>query len=284
MPAGPGSLPVSVSRAASRSATASSLRAINRTATAVHLRAWRARQQPVQTGSDRTRSSSDFSSMPATKAAAASDNMRPRGSTQAGKWAGGPGVEAAVRASESMPPSVYKTCICYHIFCIYRTYCLNFMINDNLALSLIFLIKEELRKSPTKTVSITLRKTKPCHMAPRFPLMFRRPDSRPGAPLTEAIANLRAHLRDLTDPSTSSHLLRQYPSRQHVWLEACYRFVPSARPLLAELKRHRTSSPHGVPFRGDSDQVRQKLRSKAKQGPVAALPTQDRYAERQAVD
>lgn len=93
-----------------------------------------------------------------------------------------------------------NTCVSYLQLSINCTAHLQLILPDNLALSVIFLIKEEVRKSPTKTVSITLRKTQPRHMAPRFPLMFRSPRSQPGCPrLAEANAGVPVHLQELND-------------------------------------------------------------------------------------
>lgn len=109
-PAGPGSSPAAVSKSASRNAASSSPRPISRTATAAHFRAWRERQQPAQTGVERTRSSSDFNAMPAAKAAATSSGSRPRGRAQPGKPAGSTGEATRGVTGESMVAILVRIC------------------------------------------------------------------------------------------------------------------------------------------------------------------------------
>lgn len=97
-----------------RSAASSSLRPISRTATAAHLRAWRDRQQPAQTGADRTRSSSDFKAIPAAKAAETSSGSLPCGRTQPGRAAVKVGAATGEATGKSMTGIVHQTCGLYH--------------------------------------------------------------------------------------------------------------------------------------------------------------------------
>jgi hypothetical protein len=103
--------PAAVSKTASRKACSSSVRPINPYGgKEAHLSACRERQQPAQTGSERTRSSKDFRAMPAAKAASASVTSRPFGRTHAGRPDKRKGNEEEAAGSESMPVTLHRMC------------------------------------------------------------------------------------------------------------------------------------------------------------------------------